>query len=224
MPHSVRTPRVPKVMLAVFLALSAFGSAAHARTNDEAASTVLVFGDSLSAAYGMASEQGWVRLLDARLAERGWRAVNASMSGETSSGGVSRLPAALREHRPRLVLLELGANDALRGLPLEMLERNLLRMTELSTQQGAEVVLIGMQMPPNFGSDFTRLFSAVYERVAAQSGARLLPFLLEPIAEDRSLFQADQIHPTVAAQSRIADHVWAVLDPLVGAAQAVDAP
>jgi acyl-CoA thioesterase-1 len=180
---------------------------------------VLVFGDSLSAAYNLAPEQGWVALLDARLAAEGWpyRMVNASISGETSAGGASRIEAALAEHRPALVVLGLGANDGLRGLPLEETERNLSRMAAAADRAGARVLVVGMRLPPNYGPEYTERFFALFGEVARRHGAAHLPFLLEPIALDDDAFQPDRLHPTAEAQPRIAAHVWPALRPLLAA-------
>lgn len=178
---------------------------------------VLVFGDSLSAAYNLPAEQGWVALLDARMraATPGYRMVNASISGETSAGGVSRIDAALAAHRPAVVLIGLGANDGLRGLPLEQTRDNLERMVLAAEAAGAEVLVVGMRLPPNYGPDYTEAFFAMFSEIAAAEGTAHLPFLLEPIAMDESAFQPDRLHPTAAAQPKLADHVWAVLGPML---------
>ncbi|MDD3651973.1 arylesterase [Immundisolibacter sp.] len=173
------------------------------------AGTILVLGDSLSAGYGLPAGAAWPALLAARLAQRSpaWRLVNASISGDTSAGGRARLPALLEGERPVLVLIELGANDALRGQPLDATADNLRAMIAAAQAAGARVGLIGMQIPPNFGPIYTRQFHALYEKVAAEAGVPLLDFLLEPIAGDPAMFQDDGIHPTAAAQGPIADHV-----------------
>lgn len=187
---------------------------------------VLVMGDSLSAAYNLAAEQGWVALLDARLAREGrpWRMVNASISGETSAGGASRIEAALAEHRPGLVLIELGANDGLRGLPLEATRANLEAMVRAAKAAGAGVLVIGMRLPPNYGPEYTEAFFALFGELARAEGVAYLPFLLEPIAFDDSAFQPDRLHPTAEAQPHIAAHVWAALEPLLGPAPTTSAP
>lgn len=179
--------------------------------------TVLVFGDSLSAGYGMAAAQGWVALLGKRLArdKPGWRMVNASVSGETTAGGVSRIGEALRRTDPDVVVIELGANDGLRGLPLAKTRANLARMVQLSKQTGAEVLLVGMRMPPNLGRAYTAGFAANYRAVAEAEGVALLPFLLEPVAAERGNFQPDHLHPTAAVQPKLRDHVWKALAPLL---------
>ena len=188
---------------------------ATAATN--ATRNVLVLGDSLSAAYNLAAEQGWVALLDARMREQGtgFRMVNASISGETTAGGASRIDAALAEHRPAIVVIALGANDGLRGLPLEETRANLERMVRASEAAGAEVLLMGMRLPPNYGPEYTENFFAMFGEIAGSEGTAHLPFLLEPIAFDDQAFQADRLHPTAEAQPVLADHVWAELAPLL---------
>ncbi|MGL6289855.1 MAG: arylesterase [Silanimonas sp.] len=178
---------------------------------------VLVMGDSLSAAYNLAAEQGWVALLDTRLRQEapGFRMVNASISGETTAGGASRIDAALAEHRPALVVIELGANDGLRGLPLEDTRANLERMVRASKATGAEVLVVGMRLPPNYGPEYTERFHAQFGEIAQAEGVAHLPFLLEPIAFDEEAFQADRLHPTADAQPVLADHVWTALGPML---------
>jgi acyl-CoA thioesterase-1 len=181
---------------------------------------VLVLGDSLSAEYGLARGSGWVALLAAKLARQGppTQVVNASISGETSSGGRSRLPALLRQHRPDVVVIELGANDALRGLPLAMTEANLKAMTEAARTAGARVLIVGMALPPNYGRRYTEEFMALFGKVARAEGAALVPFLLHGVADvpqSRTLFQADGIHPKAEAHPRMLANVWPVLLPLL---------
>lgn len=182
-----------------------------------AAKTILVHGDSLSAAYGLAREQGWVDQLGRALQQEGhgWRVVNASMSGETTAGGMARLPGDLKTHAPNIVILALGANDGLRGLGPADMQRNLREMIRASQAAGAKVLLIGMRLPPNYGPGYARAFEAVFSDLARDEHTALLPFLLEPIASDRSAFQADQLHPTAAAQPMLLAHVRAALDPLL---------
>lgn len=179
--------------------------------------TVLVMGDSLSAAYNLAPEQGWVALLDRRLASEhpGWRVVNASISGETTAGGASRIAAELARHSPAIVVIELGANDGLRGLPLEQTRANLERMITAAGEAGARVLLIGMRLPPNYGPQYTEGFERNYVELAQAHGTGLLPFLLEPIAMEREAFQADNLHPVAEAQPRLLEHVWPALEPLL---------
>jgi acyl-CoA thioesterase-1 len=179
--------------------------------------TVLVFGDSLSAGYGMAASQGWVALLGERLEARkpGWTVANASISGETTAGGASRIAKALERTQPDVVVIELGANDGLRGLPLAQTRANLTRMVRAAKAQGARVLLVGMRMPPNLGKAYTDGFASSFGAVAAAEGVPLLPFLLEPVAGDRANFQQDNLHPTAAVQPELLEHVWKTLEPLI---------
>lgn len=183
----------------------------------QAAGTILVWGDSLSAGYGLEKGQDWPTLLQTRLQAEGFRhvVVNGSVSGETSSGGRTRLPDALAEHSPTLVILELGANDGLRGLKPQLLADNLGAMIDAARDAGAHVLLVGMRMPPNYGPDYTRGFEQNYSVLAKQYGTALLPFLLEPIALDRNAYQADNLHPVASAQPKLRDHVWKALEPLL---------
>lgn len=178
---------------------------------------LLVMGDSLSAAYNLPTKQGWVALTADRMktSHPQWKVVNASISGETSSGGLSRLPAALKLHKPSMVIIELGANDGLQGLPLAQTRKNLLQMIQLSKAAKAKVLLIGIQIPPNYGKAYTQGFAANYTELAKQEKTALLPFLLAPIATDRKYFMPDQKHPTAAGQVKLRDHVWPVLKPLL---------
>jgi acyl-CoA thioesterase-1 len=182
-----------------------------------AARTVLVFGDSLSAAYGLAASEGWVHLLAERASGAGldWRVVNASISGETSAGGVRRLPEDLKRHKPDLVVIALGANDALRGQPIAGIRANLEQMIRLARQARAEPVLVGIMIPPNYGIDYAAEFRRLYPALAAKDHVPLVPFLLEGIADKPDLFQGDQMHPTAAAQPRILDNVWKTVEPLL---------
>lgn len=181
------------------------------------ASTVLVLGDSLSAAYGLKPEDGWVALLSRQMAtqEPKTTIVNASISGETTAGGLSRLPTLLAKHRPTVVVLALGANDGLRGLPIATMKKNLSEMTQLSQRAKAKVLICAMQMPPNYGELYTKSFYNTFGQVARQHGAALQPFLLEGIAQRPELFQADQLHPTAQAQEQILKNVWPHLKPLL---------
>jgi len=178
---------------------------------------ILVLGDSLSAAYGIPAEQGWVNLLQRRLAERGFphRVVNASISGDTTSGGLSRLPAALERDRPAIVILELGANDGLRGQPIMAITANLARLIELSRQAGARVVLAEMRIPPNYGPSYTQKFQAAFGELAKRYDILLIPFLLDGVSGNPVLIQDDGLHPRAEAQERILDNVWAVLEPVL---------
>ncbi|GGY27478.1 arylesterase [Paludibacterium paludis] len=186
-----------------FLLLSLIGLAAHG-------STVLVFGDSLSAGYGLRPAEGWVALLQKELGPA-HRVINASLSGETTAGGLARLPEALSAHRPDIVVLELGGNDGLRGLPLTDMKTNLAAMIRASRASGAKVVLVGMALPPNYGPDYTRRFTDVYRQLARQYSTAWVPLLVEGFAADLSQFQSDGIHPTAAAQPRMMRNVRARL-------------
>jgi acyl-CoA thioesterase-1 len=179
--------------------------------------TLLVFGDSLSAAYGLQAEQGWVAQLQQRLASEGYgyHVVNASVSGETTSGGRNRLQRALGQHRPAVVLLELGANDGLRGLPVKETQANLRTMIQAAQAAGAKVLLLGIRIPPNYGPHYTRAFDAMYASLAADSKVPLVPFLLEGIALDTRYMQADGLHPNAAGQPRVLAIVWPKLKPLL---------
>jgi acyl-CoA thioesterase-1 len=181
------------------------------------ASRVLVLGDSLSAGYGLSAEQGWVGLLAAALKAEGsaWEVVNASISGETSSGGAARIGDALARHRPAVVVIALGANDGLRGLGPDLLAANLRQMATAATKSGARVLLVGIRIPPNYGPTYTRAFEGTFASVATELQLPLLPFLLEPIADDERWFQPDRLHPTAEAQPLILAHVRTALDPLL---------
>lgn len=186
--------------------------AASAAANER--STLLVMGDSLSAAYGIERQEGWVSLLAARLDGKA-EVINASISGETSSGGAGRLPELLGQHAPDIVLLELGGNDGLRGLPPGQFEANLAGMIEASREAGAAVLLLGIDIPPNYGQAYRDAFTGVYQRLADEYDLPLVPFLLEGVALDETLMQDDGIHPTAAAQPLILDNVWPELAPLL---------
>ena len=186
---------------------------------------LLVVGDSLSAEYGLARGTGWVALLAQRMAAAGldWRVVNASISGDTTAAGLARLPALLARHRPRVVVIELGGNDALRGLALDSTRDNLRAMARLAARAGARVLIAGMQIPPNYGRAYAERFAQVFAEVARSEDAALVPFLLEGVAQRDDLFQADRIHPTAAAQARLLDNVWPVLRTLLEAPAAARA-
>jgi acyl-CoA thioesterase-1 len=179
--------------------------------------SILVFGDSLSAAYGIAQSRGWVALLGERLKrERAdYSVANASISGETSAGGLARIDAALARHQPTVLILELGANDGLRGLPLGQMKANLGTMIEHAKRGGARVLLIGMKLPPNYGPDYTQAFEGAFAEVAKRYRVALLPFMLEGFAEQPEYFQADRIHPNEKAQPLIVERVLPVLRPLL---------
>jgi len=209
------------------VAAAAVGSSAWAQTPAAATPArplVLVVGDSLSAEYGLKRGDGWVPLLQKRLAEQKVTAgvVNASISGDTTSGGRARLPGLLAQHKPDIVVLELGANDALRGLPLPSTEDNLTQMARASQAAGAKVLLVGIQVPPNYGTDYTRRFGEVFPKVAAATKSALVPFLLKNVADApdaANLFQADRIHPLAVAQPRMLDNVWPELRKLIQSAR-----
>ena len=188
--------------------------------------TILVMGDSLSAGYGLANGQGWVALTARRLpaSNPGWNIVNASISGETSAGGAARIDAELGRHHPRVLVLALGANDGLRGLPVAQMRANLERIVQRAQATGARVLLVGMRMPPNMGARYTKDFEAAYAQLAARQHTAFLPFLLAPVAADRANFQDDNLHPVAAAQPRLRDHVWKELRPLLSAPSAVKPP
>ncbi len=200
------------------LLLGAVLGLSHAQTT--AQRTVLVLGDSLSAEYGLARGTGWVTLLEQRLAKEkpGTRVVNASISGETTFGGRSRLAALLAQHKPTHVILELGGNDALRGLSLDATRANLEWMTQQSKKAGARVLLLGMQMPPNYGADYAKRFEGLYAQVARAEKVGLVPFFLKGVADGADptrLFQPDRIHPTTEAQPLMLDNVWPELKKIL---------
>jgi acyl-CoA thioesterase-1 len=176
---------------------------------------ILVLGDSLSAEYGLPRGTGWVTLLEGELAKEKspWSVFNASISGETSSGGLTRLPALLSQKNPGIVLIELGANDALRGLPVNQTEANLRQMIQMSKKSGAKVLLCGIQIPTNYGQTYTKQFQQLYPQIANQERIELLPFFLEGVATKPELFQADRLHPNVEAQSMIFKNVWGSMAP-----------
>jgi acyl-CoA thioesterase I len=179
---------------------------------------ILVFGDSISAGYGLARvEQGWVALLQTRLKDQeyGYQVINASVSGETTAGGLARLPRALMLHQPKIVILELGGNDGLRALPIAQMRANLVRMIDLASAAGAKVLLLGMRMPPNYGPDFTEQFRSTYSDLAREKKLPLVPFLLNDIALFPNLMQADGIHPNQLGQPKLLDNVWPSLKPLL---------
>lgn len=181
------------------------------------AGTILVLGDSLSAGYGLAPGQGWVELLDQRLRERDipCTIVNASISGDTSAGGLARIGTALAQHQPDILLLELGANDGLRGLSLSAMKNNLNSIIDQAKTAGAKVLLIGMQMPPNYGPRYTERFQSIYGELAREEQLPLVPFLLEKVALESTLMQPDNFHPNARAQPLLLDTVWPLLQPML---------
>ena len=181
------------------------------------AGTILIVGDSISAAFGLDTRLGWVSLLEQRLRQQGYddQVINASVSGDTSAGGLARLPVLLAEHKPDVVIVELGGNDGLRGQLPAQLKQNLAGMIDQSLEAGAKVLLLGMQLPPNYGARYTTAFARVYSELGEEKKVELLPFFLEGIGGHPELMQADGIHPAVGAQGRLLDNVWPVLKPLL---------
>ena len=177
----------------------------------------MIFGDSLSAGYGLAQNQGWVSLLDKRLREEklNWNVVNASISGETTSGGANRIGAALKTHRPDIVVIELGANDGLRGQGVDVMRHNLEAMIEASRRAKADVLLVGMKLPPNYGRAYTEKFQRAYVDVSRSKKVPIVPFLLEGFAEDVRYFQGDRVHPNAEAQPMILETVWKTLKEML---------
>ena len=201
------------VLFVLGFACVSAGSGARAETP-----VILVFGDSISAGYGLTRvDQGWVALLQTRLKQQEYvyQVVNASVSGETSAGGLARLPRALTLHQPRIVILELGGNDGLRALPITPMRTNLSRMVDLATAAGAKVLLLGMRIPPNYGPDYTEQFRSSYTDLARDKKLPAVPFLMNDIALVPDLMQADGIHPNERGQPRLLDNVWPVLKPLL---------
>jgi acyl-CoA thioesterase I len=194
-----------RLLVAFLLLIVSLPAAAVART-------VLVVGDSLSAAHGIDARKGWVALLGERLARDfpGYRVVNASVSGDTTAGGLARLPALLKQHRPAIVIVELGGNDGLRGLPPQQMKNNIVEMIAKSKAQGAKVLLLGLRLPPNYGTRYTELFRQVYREAAAEQQIPLVPLLLDGV-DDAASMQTDRIHPTATAQPRILENVWPAL-------------
>ncbi|RXZ38837.1 arylesterase [Oxalobacteraceae bacterium CAVE-383] len=203
-----------KTTITATLALAAMLAAGEAYS---APKTVLVLGDSLSAEYGLARGTGWVALLQQRLKEQKIDAtvINASISGDTTSGGKSRLGPLLAAHRPDVLVLELGANDGLRGLPLSDTENNLNAMLSAAKNDKARTLLIGMRIPPNYGTVYARQFTDLFGKVAKENKSALAPFLLDGVAQQPALFQADRLHPTEQAQAMLLDNVWPYLKPLL---------
>jgi len=193
------------------------GLALMCMAQSAAAGTVLIVGDSISAAFGLDTRQGWVTLLEQRLKDEGFndKVINASISGDTSAGGLARLPALLTEHRPDVVVLELGGNDGLRGQLPTQLQQNLASMIDSSKASGAKVLLLGMQLPPNYGVRYTQAFAEVYSNLAKEKKIDLVPFFLQGIGGIPELMQADGLHPAAAAQGKLLENVWPTLKPLL---------
>jgi acyl-CoA thioesterase-1 len=199
--------------LLALLVLIVAGASARAETP-----VILVFGDSISAGYGLAHvEQGWVELLKTRLKEQGYgyQVVNASVSGETTAGGLARLPRALEIHHPKIAVIELGGNDGLRALPIAQMRANLEQMIDLAAAAGARVLLLGMRMPPNYGPQYTEQFGATFSDSAREKKVPLVPFLLNGIALSPNLMQDDDIHPNALGQPKLLENVWPALQPLL---------
>lgn len=197
----------------VFIALICVGVQAQASQN-----TLMIFGDSLSAAYGVQTEEAWVALLKARLDEEGldqWQVVNASISGETTDGGLRRLPKLLDENEPDIVIIELGGNDGLRGFPPQVIRRNLASMIEQVNEAGARALLVGMQIPPNYGQRYTSAFAEIYPELADEQDTELVPFFLDGIYDQEGMMQDDDIHPTAEAQGQLLENIWPVLEPML---------
>ena len=218
--HRVQWMFLPAVLAPALLLLALLAHAQSPRVAAPGATaprTVLVMGDSLSAAYGLSASQGWVALTGERIARAkpGWRVVNASISGETTAGGAARVVREVVLHRPAVVVIALGANDGLRGLPLRQTRTNLARMIGAAHGVGAKVLLVGMRMPPNYGAAYTSEFERGYRELARRFDTALLPFLLEPIASERAAFQDDNLHPVASVQPKLRDHVWSALEPLL---------
>ncbi|MDF0752454.1 arylesterase [Marinobacter sp. 71-i] len=197
----------------VFLALICVGVQAHASQN-----TLMIVGDSLSSAHGVQTEDAWVTLLKDRLEEEGlnqWQVVNASIGGETTDGGLRRLPKLLDENEPEVVIIELGGNDGLRGFPPNVIRQNLSSMIEKVNEAGAKALLVGMQIPPNYGQRYTRAFADIYPELAEKHETELVPFFLDGIYDQEGMMQDDDIHPTAEAQGQLLDNVWPVLEPML---------
>ena len=193
------------------------GLALMCMAQSAAAGTVLIVGDSISAGFGLDTREGWVSLLEQRLKREGFddKVVNASISGDTSAGGRARLPALLAEHKPELVILELGGNDGLRGMLPTQLQQNLAAMINSSKASGAKVLLLGMQLPPNYGARYNKVFAEAFSNVAAEKKIPLVPFFLEGVGGHPELMQSDGLHPTAGAQDKLLENVWPTLKPLL---------
>jgi acyl-CoA thioesterase I len=207
----MRHRELNRIFVLLVLWLAAFSARAETPV-------ILVFGDSISAGYGLPRvEQGWVALLGAKLKSQGYgdQLVNASVSGETTSGGLARLPRALSVHHPAVVILELGGNDGLRALPVAEMRANLAKMIDLATAQGGKVLLLGMRLPPNYGQEYTTQFAQAYTDLAHDKHVALVPFLLDGVALNPDLMQADGVHPNATAQPKLLDNAWPALLPLL---------
>ena len=212
----MRSPVYQRFYHAVFALLLLTLSAVYAQAKP---ATIVVLGDSLSAGYGMDLKQGWVQLLRERLAQQDhasrYQVINASVSGETTQGGLSRLDTLLKTHQPEIIIVELGGNDGLRGQPIKLMRQNLTDIIKKAQAASATVLLVGMQIPPNYGARYTQLFAKVYPELAEQFNVPLVPFLLEGIALEPELMQNDGIHANTGAQATLLDNVWPFLQPLL---------
>ncbi len=199
------------IIMAIFLKPTA------AESLSEPDRQLLILGDSLSAAYGVAQDKSWVSLLQRRFKRKNIRLkiINASISGDTTANGLNRLPDALSQHQPEYLLIELGANDGLRGLPLSLIKSNLKQLITLGQQQGAQVLLMSIRIPPNYGKKYTEKFTALYGQLAKEADIALLPFMLNDIANHPELMQADRLHPNEGAQALILEHIWKALKPVI---------
>ncbi|MCE7506897.1 arylesterase [Polynucleobacter sp. IMCC30063] len=218
-----------KLLIALILLVLGFFGRAHAEPSATSQTSspkqgsqgnlpvLLVLGDSLSAEYGISRGEGWVSLLERRVNERGptWQVFNASISGETTAGGLSRLPDLLQQKKPQIVIIELGANDALRGLALSSSEKNLRTMVQLSLKAKAKVLLLGMRIPSNYGATYSKQFASMYSSIATTERISIVPFFLKGVAEKHELFQADRLHPRAEAQAILLQNVWGKLAPLL---------
>jgi len=207
-----------RLLIAVLCFFGWFGPASAAGSK-QANHNILVIGDSLSAEYGIRRDTGWVQIVQDRLKDEKFDYVmqNASISGDTTSGGLSRMPAALERHQPAIVIIELGSNDALRGLPLDMTQNNLGRMIGMAQEAGAQVLLVGMHIPPNYGRPYAERFHNLFGDLAKEHDVALVPFLLDGVALNKDMFLDDGLHPNEAAQPAIADNVWTALRSMLNA-------
>ena len=220
---AVMSPSFARLFIAVFsvlvttLAPLPAPGVSAAAASIAASGTILVYGDSLSSAYGIAQDHGWVKLLETRLKgeKRNYSVANASISGETTSGGLSRMKQALERHKPSITVIELGANDGLRGLPVAEMRKNLETMIKMARTAGSRVVLVGVKMPPNYGADYNKAFDAAFRDLAKAHETGLVPFLFEGFADKREFYQSDNLHPNAAAQPILLENVWKALKPML---------
>ena len=216
--HRFKKPTASRFLLSIIVLISLGAAPIGVQAQPTAKTpTIMVFGDSLSAEYGLKRGTGWVSLLQDRLKRSGFPHLvsNASISGETTAGGLSRLPAALKRVKPDFVILELGGNDGLRGLPVASTKKNLAQMVAMTRASGAIPLLVGIRVPPNYGPQYVRQFDGLFQELARANETALVPFLLDGIAENPAMFQPDGIHPNEAAQPRLLDNVWPTLNRLL---------